>query len=133
MLQPGLHFYTRFFDVFQSPEELLANNFTEKEIYEIKSDPFYFKFSGKDFGGVPFFKKKSLTDTLNEEEEFGKEQVIKKELQNSLQKTKKKIERYLDYYTYVMSQKDIIQDRHMLNKRNEKNKKNNLQDQEIEN
>ena len=49
MLQPGLHFYTRFFDVFQSPDELLANNFTEKEIYEIKSDPFYFKFSGKDF------------------------------------------------------------------------------------
>ena len=73
VLQPGLHFYTRFFDVFQSPDELLANIFTENEIYQIRSDPVYFKFSNKDFGNVPFFKRKSLKDTLNEEEEFGKE------------------------------------------------------------
>ena len=58
VLQPGLHFYTRFFDVFQSPDELLANNFTEKEIYQIRSDPVYFKFSNKDFGDVLFLKEK---------------------------------------------------------------------------
>ena len=108
VLTPGLHFYTRFFDVFQSPDELLANNFTEKEIYQIRSDPVYFKFSNQDFGDVPFFKRKSLKDTLNEEEEFGKEKVIKQELKDSLKKTKKKIAGYLDYYTYVMSKKDVI-------------------------
>ena len=129
VLQPGLHFYSRFFDVFQSPDELLANNFTEEEIYAIMSDPFYFKFSSKDFGNVTFFKKKSLTDTLNDEEQFGKKKVIQHELNESLKKTKKKIERYLDYYTYVMSQKDIIQDRYTLIKRKEKNKKNNFEEE----
>ena len=132
VLQPGLHFYTRFFDVFQSPDELLANNFTEKEIYQIRSDPVYFKFSNKDFGDVPFFKRKSLKDTLNEEEEFGKEKVIKQVLKDSLKKSKKKIAGYLDYYTYVMSQKDLIQDRHTLIKRDQKNKKNNNESEIVE-
>ena len=62
----------------------------------------YFKFSNKDFGDVPFFKRKSLKDTLNEEEEFGKEKVNKQVLKDSLKKSKKKIAGYLDYYTYVM-------------------------------
>ena len=109
--------------MFQSPDELLANNFTEKEIYQIRSDPVYFKFSNQDFGDVPFFKRKSLKDTLNEEEEFGKD---------SLKKTKKKIAGYLDYYTYVMSQKDLIQDRHTLIKRDQKNKKNNNESETVE-
>lgn len=92
----------------------------------------YFKFSNKDFGDVPFFKRKSLKDTLNEEEEFGKEKVIKQVLKDSLKKSKKKIAGYLDYYTYVMSQKDLIQDRHTLIKRDQKNKKNNNESEIVE-
>lgn len=92
----------------------------------------YFKFSNKDFGDVPFFKRKSLKDTLNEEEEFGKEKVIKQVLKDSLKKSKKKIAGYLDYYTYVMSQKDLIQDRHTLIKRAQKNKKNNNESEIVE-
>lgn len=122
VLQPGLHFYSRYFDYFQSPDELLAKHFTEKEIIAIKSDPFYFKFTGSDYGGVGFFKKKSLTDVLNEEEKVGIKKVIKMELKDSLKKTKKKIDKYLDYYTYVMSQKDFIQDRRSVAKRTKKNK-----------
>ena len=92
----------------------------------------YFKFSNKDFGDVPFFKRKSLKDTLNEEEEFGKEKVIKQVLKDSLKKSKKKIAGYLDYYTYVMSQKYLIQDRHTLIKRAQKNKKNNNESEIVE-
>ena len=92
----------------------------------------YFKFSNKDFGDVPFFKRKSLKDTLNEEEEFGKEKVIKQVLKDSLKKSKNKIAGYLDYYTYVMSQKDLIQDRHTLIKRDQKNKKNNNESEKVE-
>ena len=92
----------------------------------------YFKFSNKDFGDVPFFKRKSLKDTLNEEEEFGKEKVIKQVLKDSLKKSKKKIAGYLDYYTYVMSQKDLIQDRHTLIQRDQKNKKNNNESEIVE-
>ena len=122
VLQPGLHFYTRYFDFFQSPDELLVKHFTEEEIFAIKTDPFYFKFNTTDFCGVSFFKKKTLTDTLNEEEKFGVKQVVKQELRDSLKKTKKKIAGYLDYYTYVMSQKDLIQDRRAVKERNQKTK-----------
>ena len=92
----------------------------------------YFKFSNKDFGDVPFFKRKSLKDTLNEEEEFGKEKVIKQVLKDSLKKSKEKIAGYLDCYAYVMSQKDLIQDRHTLIKRAQKNKKNNNESEIVE-
>ena len=97
-------------------------HFTEEEIFAIKTDPFYFKFNTSDFCGVSFFKKKTLTDTLNEEEKFGVKQVVKQELRDSLKKTKKKIAGYLDYYTYVMSQKDLIQDRRAVKERNQKTK-----------
>ena len=103
-------FYTRYFDHVFSPDELLAKNFTEKEIYAIKNDPFYFQF-GSDYNNVEFFKKKTLTDTLNEEAKIGRKEMIKHDLKESLKKTHKKIEGYLDYYTYVMSQKDFIPDR----------------------
>ncbi len=103
-------FYTRYFDCVLSPDELLAKNFTQKEIYEIKNDPFYFQF-GSHYNNVDFFKKKTLTDTLNEEEKIGRKEMIKHDLKESLKKTHKKIDGYLDYYTYVMSQKDFIPDR----------------------
>ncbi len=103
-------FYTRYFDCVLSPDELLAKNFTQKEIYEIKNDPFYFQF-GSHYNNVAFFKKKTLTDTLNEEEKIGRKEMIKHDLKESLKKTHKKIDGYLDYYTYVMSQKDFIPDR----------------------
>ena len=103
-------FYTRYFDYVLSPDELLSKNFTQKEIYEIKNDPFYFQF-GSHYNNVDFFKKKSLTDTLNEEEKIGRKEMIKHDLKESLKKTHKKIDGYLDYYTYVMSQKDFIPDR----------------------
>jgi hypothetical protein len=47
---------------------------------------------------------------------------VKQELRDSLKKTKKKIAGYLDYYTYVMSQKDLIQDRRAVKERNQKTK-----------
>lgn len=53
-------------------------------------------------------------------------------LKDSLKKSKKKIAGYLDYYTYVMSQKDLIQDRHTLIKREQKNKKNNNESEIVE-
>ena len=64
--------------------------------------------------------------------EFGKEKVNKQVLKDSLKKSKKKIAGYLDYYTYVMSQKDLIQDRHTLIKRDQKNKKNNNESEIVE-
>ena len=103
-------FYTRYFDYVLSPDELLSKNFTQKEIYEIKNDPFYFQF-GSHYNNVEFFKKKTLTDTLNEEAKIGRKEMIKHDLKESLKKTHKKIDGYLDYYTYVMSQKDFIPDR----------------------
>lgn len=103
-------FYTRYFDYVLSPDELLSKYFTNREIIEIKNDPFYFQFGHK-YHNVDFFKKKSLTDTLNEEEKIGREEIIKHDLKKSLKKTTKKIESYLDYYTYVMSKKDFIPDR----------------------
>lgn len=123
ILEPGLHFYSRYFDHFKSPDEILKANFTEKEIALIMSDPYYFKFSSG-FNSVEFFKKKTLTELLNEEEEIGAKKTINHNLAKSLNQTKKKIENYLDYYTYVMSQKDFMQDRHTLTKRKEKDNKN---------
>ena len=64
--------------------------------------------------------------------EFGKEKVNKQVLKDSLKKSKKKTAGYLDYYTYVMSQKDLIQDRHTLIKRDQKNKKNNNESEIVE-
>lgn len=123
ILEPGLHFYSRYFDYFQSPDEILKANFTEKEITLIMSDPFYFKFSSE-FNSVEFFKKKTLTELLNDEEAIGTKKTINHNLVKSLNQTKKKIGNYLDYYTYVMSQKDFMQNRHTLTKRKEKNNKN---------
>ena len=57
------------------------------------------------------FLKKTLTDILNEKAKIERKEMIKHDLKESLKKTHKKIEGYLDYYTYVMSQKDFIPDR----------------------
>jgi hypothetical protein len=113
-------FYTRYFDYFLSIDELLKNNFTEEEIFQIKSDPFYFKFDNK-YNNVDFFKKKSLTEQLNEEEKIGYKKIVKHDLKESLKNTSKKIRKYLDYYTYVMSQKDFISNRYLTRQRNKQN------------
>ena len=113
-------FYTRYFDYFLSIDELLKKNFTEEEIFQIKSDPFYFKFDNK-YNNVEFFKKKSLTEQLNEEEQIGIKKIVKHDLKESLKQTNKKMRKYLDYYTYVMSQKDFISNRYLVRQRNKQN------------
>lgn len=113
-------FYTRYFDYFLSIDELLKKNFTDEEIFQIKSDPFYFKFDNK-YNNVEFFKKKSLTEQLNEEEQIGIKKIVKHDLKESLKITNKKIRKYLDYYTYVMSQKDFISNRYLVRQRNKQN------------
>ena len=100
-------FYSRFFDNFISPDELLDKNFTKKEIYEILSDPGYFKYGNK-YKNTSFFVKKTLAQTLNEEEKIGPANLINQRMSTSLKQTKRKINRYLEYYTSIMSQKGMI-------------------------
>ena len=100
-------FYSRYFDHFISPNELLFKNFTKEEIFQIKSDPIFFNLGG-DFTNVNFFKKKSLKDTLNEEEKIGASNIIDVEMKKSLKQTKKRIQKYMDYYTSVMSRQGLL-------------------------
>ena len=107
ILNQGNKFYSRYFDYFISPDELLYKNFTKDEIFQIKSDPIFFNLGG-DFSNVNFFRKKSLKDTLNEEEKIGTDKVIDAAMQKSLKLTKKRIQKYMDYYTSVMAKKGIL-------------------------
>lgn len=107
ILNQGNKFYTRYFDYFISPDELLNQNFTRKEIFQIKADPIYFNFGGN-FSNVNFFKKKTLKETLNEEEKFGPTKLLDFTMKKSLKQTKKRIQKYLDYYTSVMSRQGLI-------------------------
>lgn len=100
-------YYERFFDNFISPDELLDRNFNEKEIYEILTDPGYYKYESR-FGKTGVFVKKTLTETLNEEEKVGPDKLLRERLNNSLKKTKKKVDFYLGYYTNTLRQKDLI-------------------------
>lgn len=108
ILNQNYHFYTRYFDNFISPDEFLNKYFTKQEIYEIKADPVYFNFGGK-FDNVDFFKKKSLKETLNEEEKIGTYKLLDDTMKKSLKRTKKRIKGYLDYYTSIMSKQGFIQ------------------------
>ena len=107
ILNSGNKFYSRYFDNFISPDELLNKNFNKEEIFQIKSDPIYFNFGGN-FQNVSFFKKNSLKQTLNEEEKIGQNNIIDFKLKKSLNQTKKKIGKYLNYYTSVMSRQGFI-------------------------
>ena len=107
ILNQGNKFYARYFDHFISPDELLYKNFTKKEIFQIKSDPIFFNL-GSDFNNVNFFKKKSLKETLNEEDKIGTDNVIDFAMKKSLKLTKKRIQKYMDYYTSVMAKKGIF-------------------------
>ena len=89
ILNSGNKFYSRYFDNFISPDELLNKNFNKEEIFQIKSDPIYFNFGGN-FQNVSFFKKNSLKQTLNEEEKIGQNNIIDFKLKKSLNQTKKK-------------------------------------------
>ena len=108
ILNQGNKFYSRYFDYFISPDELLYKNFSKKEIFQIKSDPIFFNL-GSDFNNVNFFKKKTLKETLNEEEKIGTNKVIDFTMKKSLKLTKKRIQKYMDYYTSVMAKKGILQ------------------------
>ena len=107
ILSFGDKFYSRYFDYFTSPDEILSKNFTKKEIFQIKTDPGFYNIGGN-FNGVNFFKKKNLKDILNEEEKIGINNIMEVDLKKSLQKTKRKINDYLNYYTSVMSRKGFI-------------------------
>ena len=107
ILNQGNKFYSRYFDHFISPDELLYKNFTKEEIFQIKADPIYFNLGGN-FNNVDFFKKKSLKEILNEEEKIGPEKLIDVALKDSLKHTKKRIQKYMDYYSSVMSKQGII-------------------------
>ena len=107
ILNFGDKFYSRYFDYFMSPDELLVKNFNQKEIFQIKTDPNYYNIGGS-FNGVSFFKKKNLRDVLNEEEKIGINNIMDVEMKKSLKKTKRKIKSYLNYYTSVMSRRGFI-------------------------
>ena len=107
ILNQGNKFYSRYFDHFISPDELLFKNFTKEEIYQIKADPIYFNLGGN-FNNVNFFRKRSLKETLNEEEKIGPNKLIDVTMKNSLKQTKKRIQKYMDYYTSVMARQGII-------------------------
>ena len=100
-------FYSRYFDYFISPDELLNKNFNKKEIFQIKTDPNYFNF-GNNFNYVSFFRKKTLKETLNEEEKIGPTKIMDFSLKKSLKQTKKRIGDYLNYYTSVMARQGFI-------------------------
>ena len=102
-----LKFYSRYFDYFVSPDEILVNNFNKDEIFLIKTEPGYYNF-GESFNNVYFFKKKKLKDILNEEEKIGINNIMEVDLKKSLDKTKRKIKSYLNYYTSVMSRRGFI-------------------------
>ena len=107
ILNQGNKFYTRYFDYFISPDELLNQNFTKEEIFQIKADPIYFNFGGN-FSNVNFFKKRTLKETLNEEEKIGPTKLLDITMKKSLKQTKKRIQKYLDYYTSVMSRQGLL-------------------------
>ena len=107
ILNTGNKFYTRYFDYFISPDELLNKNFNKNEIFQIKTDPYYFNF-GNNFNYVSFFRKKTLKETLNEEEKTGPQQLMAQSLKKSLKQTKKRIKGYLNYYTAIMSKQGFI-------------------------
>ena len=107
ILNQNNKFYSRYFDYFISPDELLFKNFTKDEIFEIKADPIYFNL-GDNFNNVIFFKKKTLKETLNEEEKVGPDKLLDIAMKDSLKETKKRIQRYMDYYTSVMARKALL-------------------------
>ena len=107
ILNQGNKFYTRYFDYFISPDELLNQNFTREEIFQIKSDPIYFNFGGN-FSNVEFFKKRTLKETLNEEEKIGPTKLLDETMKKSLRQTRKRVQKYLNYYTSVMSRQGFI-------------------------
>jgi hypothetical protein len=107
ILNQGNKFYTRYFDYFISPDELLNQNFTKEEIFQIKSDPIYFNFGGN-FSNVKFFKKRTLKETLNEEEKIGPTKLLDVTMKKSLKQTRKRVQKYLNYYTSVMSRQGFI-------------------------
>lgn len=107
LLSDGDKFYSRYFDYFESPDEILANNLTKKEIFQIKTEPEYYNIGGS-FRGIEFFKKKNLIDILKEEEKIGIDKRMEFEMQRSLRKSKRKIKGYLNYYTHVMSKRGFV-------------------------
>ena len=107
ILDQGNKFYSRYFDHFISPDELLYQNFTKEEIFQIKADPIYFNLGGN-YSNVYFFKRKSLKEILNEEEKIGPEKLVDVAMKNSLKQTKKRIKKYMDYYSSVMSRQGMI-------------------------
>ena len=107
ILDQGNKFYSRYFDHFISPDELLYKNFTKEEIFQIKADPIYFNLGGN-FSNVYFFKRKSLKEILNEEEKIGPEKLVDVAMKRSLKQTKKRINKYMDYYSSVMSRQGMI-------------------------
>ena len=56
ILDQGNKFYSRYFDHFISPDELLYKNFTKEEIFQIKADPIYFNLGGN-FNNVYFYTR----------------------------------------------------------------------------
>ena len=107
ILNQGNKGYSRYFDYFISPDELLNQNFTKEEIFQIKADPIYFNLGG-DFSNVKFFKRKSLKEMLNEEEKISPHTLNKIAMKKSLKQTKNRIQKYMDYYTSIMSKQGII-------------------------
>ena len=107
LLNNGDKFYTRYFDNFISPDELLNKYFSKNEIFLIKSDPVFFNF-GPSFQNVKFFKRKTLKETLNEEDKIGHDKIIDVAMKKSLNQTKKKIGSYLNYYSSIMSKQGFI-------------------------
>ena len=107
ILNQGNKCYSRYFDYFISPDELLNQNFTKEEIFQIKADPIYFNLGG-DFSNVKFFKRKSLKEMLKKKKKISPHKLNEIAMKKSLKQTKKRIQKYMDYYTSVMSKQGII-------------------------
>jgi hypothetical protein len=61
-----------------TPDELIFQNFKEKEIKIIASDPFFFNLNDKLFQSVTFFKHKNLIDLIKEEDTQNKPSMMRR-------------------------------------------------------
>jgi hypothetical protein len=67
-----------------TPDEFIYKNFNSDEIDIIRSDPRFFNIDKNEFKYVDIFKKKSLVDILNEEDEEHSHQNYIKNMKKSI-------------------------------------------------
>lgn len=76
----------RYEDLYESPEEIILNNFTKDEITLIKQSPKYFALDKPPFKGAKLNIISTLKDMINEEERIEQEKNKSKSCHSSLEK-----------------------------------------------